>query len=64
MLIIPVKPGENIDAALKRYKRKFRNTKVKQELQERQQYTKPSVKRRLNKKKAVHREEFLREQEE
>ncbi len=63
MLIIPVKSGENIEAALKRYKRKFRDTKVKQELQKRQHFTKDSVKRRLNKKKAIHREKFLREKE-
>jgi small subunit ribosomal protein S21 len=29
MLIIPVKSGENIDRALKRYKRKFVRTTVK-----------------------------------
>jgi small subunit ribosomal protein S21 len=28
MLIIPIKEGENIDRALKRYKRKFDKTKL------------------------------------
>ena len=46
MLRIPVKEGENIDRALKRYKRKFVKTTVKNQLQERKQFTKPSVDRR------------------
>jgi small subunit ribosomal protein S21 len=46
MLIIEVKDGENIDRALRRYKRKHRETKLRQELQRRKHFTKPSVKRR------------------
>lgn len=46
MLIIPVKEGENIDRALKRYKRKFDRTGTMRQLRRRQQFTKPSVKRR------------------
>lgn len=46
MLIIPVKEGENIDRALKKYKKKFERTKVLRELRRRKQYTKPSVTRR------------------
>ena len=46
MLIIPVKEGENIDRALKRYKRKTRNTKLLNHLRENKQYTKKSVRRR------------------
>ena len=52
MLIIPVKDGENIDRALKRYKRKHRNIKVMQNLREAQFFTKPSVKRRREIQKA------------
>ena len=48
MLKIPVQEGENIERALKRYKRKFVKTTIKNQLQERKQYTKPSVKRRQN----------------
>ncbi len=44
MLIIPVKDGENIDRALKRYKRKFSRTKTLNQLRDRKQYTKPSIK--------------------
>ena len=46
MLIIPIKEGENIDRALKRFKRKFDKTGTKRALQTRKQYVKPSVKRR------------------
>lgn len=47
MLIINVKEEESIDRALKRYKRKVRNTKVIQELRSRKHFTKPSVERRM-----------------
>ena len=46
MLIIPIKEGENIDRALKRFKRKFDKTGVKRQLQTRKQFTKPSVEHR------------------
>ena len=46
MLIVPVKDGESIERALKRYKRKYDRTRVVKELRERQQFTKPSVLRR------------------
>ncbi len=46
MLIIPVKEGESIDRALKRFKRKFDQTKMMRQIRARKEYTKPSVKRR------------------
>ncbi len=46
MLIIPVKDGENIDRALKRYKRKFDRTKTMKNLRNRKQFNKPSVVKR------------------
>lgn len=46
MLVIPVKEGESIERALKKYKKKFDRTKVVRELRERQQFIKPSVLRR------------------
>ena len=52
MLIIPVKDGENIDRALKRFKRKFDRTGTMRQLRARQQFTKPSVKRRAQIQKA------------
>ena len=43
MLIIPIKDGENIDKALKRFKRKFDKTGVMRSLRDRKQFVKPSV---------------------
>jgi small subunit ribosomal protein S21 len=54
MIIIPVKEGENIDKALKKFKRKFEKTGVVKELRERQKYTKPSIKKREMKLKAIY----------
>jgi small subunit ribosomal protein S21 len=54
MLIIPVKDGENIDRALKRFKRKFQRTKAMSQLRERKQFIKPSVKKRQQFKKAAY----------
>ncbi|SDR99232.1 SSU ribosomal protein S21P [Formosa sp. Hel1_31_208] len=62
MLIIPVKEGENIDRALKRFKRKFVKTTIKNQLQERKQYTKPSIARRAQVQKAQY-VQGLRDQE-
>jgi len=52
MLKVIVKDGENIERALKRMKRKFRDTKVLQIARDRKQYTKKSVKRRREIQKA------------
>ncbi|REE80593.1 small subunit ribosomal protein S21 [Lutibacter oceani] len=62
MLIIPVKEGENIDRALKRYKRKTRNTKLLNNLRENKHYTKKSVKRRKQIEKASYKQ-HLQDQE-
>ena len=52
MLKVPVIKG-NINRALKQFKKKFRDTKVIKELRERQYYTKPSLKRRIEKDEAI-----------
>ena len=54
MIKIEIKEGENIERALKRYKRKHRNVKVMQNLRENQFFTKPSVKRRREVQKAAY----------
>ena len=46
MLQIPVKEGESIERALKKYKKKFERTGVLKELRERKEYTKKSIVRR------------------
>jgi len=63
MLIIPVKEGENIDRALKRFKRKFDRTGTMRQLRSRQQFTKPSVRRRAEIQKAQY-IQHLRDSEE
>lgn len=54
MIIVPVKEGENIERALKKFKRKFEKTGIIKELRGRQEFTKPSVRRREQVKKAIY----------
>lgn len=54
MIIVPVKDGENIERALKKFKRKFEKTGVMKELRSRQQYNKPSVLKRLKMEHAIY----------
>ena len=63
MIIVPVKEGENIERALKKFKRKFEKTGVIKELRGRQAFHKPSVLRREEIKKAIYVEQMqLREE--
>lgn len=61
MLRIQIKEGENIDRALKRYKRKCKNVKLVQEIRGRKEYVKKSVKMREQIKKAQHKAKYIRE---
>lgn len=54
MIVVPVKDGENIERALKKFKRKFERTGVIKELRTRQQFDKPSVVNRKKMMKAVY----------
>tara|TARA_B100000676_G_C17626765_1_gene604503 strand:- start:98 stop:289 length:192 start_codon:yes stop_codon:yes gene_type:complete len=63
MLVIPVKDGENIDRALKRFKRKFLKTGTLKQLRERKQYIKKSERLRIKKQKAVYSDIIIREAE-
>ena len=63
MLIIPIKDGENIDRALKRFKRKFDRTGAMRQLRERKTITKPSDARRAVVQKAQYIQK-LRDKEE
>ena len=58
MLIIDSKDCENIDKALKKYKKKFEKSRTLLELRDRQSYTKPSVKRRGHVLKAVYKQQI------
>ena len=62
MLKIKVKKGEKIESALKRLKRKFRDTGVMKQLRERKEFTKPSIIRRKQIQKAQYIQK-LRDQE-
>ncbi|MDO9373498.1 MAG: 30S ribosomal protein S21 [Ferruginibacter sp.] len=56
MLIIDSKDCENIDKALKKYKKKFEKSRVLLQLRERQSFTKPSIRRRTQVLKAVYKQ--------
>lgn len=59
MLKIEIKEGEKTERAIKRYRRKVRDTKLKQETRERKHYKKPSKKRREQVQKARYKERYL-----
>ena len=54
MIVVPIKEGENIERALKKFKRKFEKTGVVKELRARQAFTKPSVIARERRNKAIY----------
>ncbi|MBQ7689908.1 MAG: 30S ribosomal protein S21 [Muribaculaceae bacterium] len=54
MIIVPIKEGENIERALKKFKRKTEKTGIIKELRTRQAYQKPSVINRRKMMKAVY----------
>ena len=54
MIVVPVKEGENIEKALKKFKRKFEKTGDVKELRARQQFDKPSVLNRLKRERAIY----------
>ena len=58
MLIIDSKDCENIDKALKKYKKKFEKSKTLLQLRSRQAFTKPSVARRTQVLKAIYRQQM------
>jgi small subunit ribosomal protein S21 len=58
MLIVDSKDCENIDKALKKYKKKYEKSKVLLQLRERQTFTKPSIKRRSEILKAVYKQKI------
>ena len=63
MIVVQVKDGENIERALKKFKRKFEKTGAIKELRARQQFDKPSVLKRLAKEHAVHVQKLHREED-
>ena len=58
MLVIPVKEGESIEKALKKYKKKFEKTGVVKDLRNRKTFEKKSVKLRQQVIKAVYKQQL------
>tara|TARA_R110001592_G_scaffold3996_1_gene22576 strand:+ start:59 stop:253 length:195 start_codon:yes stop_codon:yes gene_type:complete len=58
MLKVPVVKN-NLNKALKIFKKKFKNSGVLKELRERQQYTKKSKTKKLLKDKAIYTKKYL-----
>lgn len=63
MIVIPIKEGENIERALKKFKRKFEKTGVIKELRDRQAFVKPSVEKRQQKLRAVYVQQIQQEED-
>ena len=63
MIIVPIKEGDNIERALKRYKKKFDKTGSVRELRRRQAFIKPSEVKRKKMEKAIY-VQALRQEEE
>jgi small subunit ribosomal protein S21 len=63
MIIVPIKEGENIERALKKFKRKFEKTGIMKELRARQAFTKPSISRREEVKKAIYIQQIQEKEE-
>lgn len=63
MLIVPVKEGEAIEKALKKFKKKFEKTGVVKQLRARSKFTKPSIVLREQMKKAVYKQRMQENEE-
>ena len=62
MLIIPIKEGENIERALKKYKKKFEKTNVMTQLRARKEFEKPSISRRQEVIRAAYKQRMQSQQ--
>lgn len=56
MIVVAVKEGESLEKALKKFKKKFEKTGVVRELRDRQKFTKPSIRKRETKLKAIYKQ--------
>lgn len=63
MIIVPVKDGENLERALKKFKRKSEKTGVIKEVRTRKQFDKPSVLKRIKMQHAVYVNKLHQEEE-
>lgn len=63
MIIVPLKEGENIERALKKSKENSKKPAVIKELRDRQAFTKPSIRNRMARMKAVYRQSLQQAEE-
>lgn len=63
MIIVAVKEGESLEKALKKFKKKFEKTGVVRALRDRQKFTKPSIRKRETKLKAIYRQQMQQSME-
>ena len=54
MIVVPLKEGENIEKAFKKFKRRYEKTGVLKELRNRQAFEKPSVTNRKKMMRAIY----------
>ena len=55
MVGITIQENENVDRAIRRFKKKYERSGVLKEVKRRSYYTKPSIEKRMKKIKAVRR---------
>lgn len=60
MLIIPIKEGDTVEKALKKYKKKFERVGILKQLRDRMFYKKPSERRKEIVNRAIIREKIRR----
>ncbi len=63
MIIVPLKEGENLERALKKFKRKFEKTGVIKELRDRQAFRSRSIRKREKMIKAVYVQQLHQDKE-
>ena len=63
MIIVPVKEGENIERALKKFKRKAERTGIVKEVRRRREFEKPSVTKRMKMQHAIYVNQLHRNEE-
>jgi small subunit ribosomal protein S21 len=54
MIIVDVKKEKNLEVALRSFKNKIQKTKLIQQLRDRKEYIKPSIKKRDEKLKSIY----------
>ena len=59
MIVIPIKEGENIERALKKFKRKFEKTGAMKDLRNRKHFKKPSMVKREQMIKAIYKQQLM-----